>query len=53
MTVEGIENAEQLNRMRKCGCTEGQGYYFSMPMTVDSFQLSLDSEQDSDSKNGS
>ena len=32
MTVaEGIENAEQAARMRRLGCTFGQGYYFAHP----------------------
>jgi EAL domain-containing protein (putative c-di-GMP-specific phosphodiesterase class I) len=30
-TAEGIESAEQLELVRQAGCTEGQGYYFSMP----------------------
>ena len=32
MTVaEGIENPEQAERMRRLGCTFGQGYYFAHP----------------------
>jgi diguanylate cyclase (GGDEF)-like protein/PAS domain S-box-containing protein len=30
-TAEGIETAEQLELVRKAGCTEGQGYHFSRP----------------------
>ena len=30
-TAEGIETAEQLDRVRKVGCTEGQGYFFARP----------------------
>jgi diguanylate cyclase (GGDEF)-like protein len=30
-TVEGVETAEQLERLRIEGCTEVQGYYFSPP----------------------
>ena len=33
-TAEGIETKEQLERMRKEGCTEVQGYYISMPRPV-------------------
>jgi diguanylate cyclase (GGDEF)-like protein len=34
MTVaEGIENAEQADRMRTLGCTFGQGYFFAHPVT--------------------
>jgi EAL domain-containing protein (putative c-di-GMP-specific phosphodiesterase class I) len=25
-TAEGIETVEQLEMVRRCGCTEGQGY---------------------------
>jgi EAL domain-containing protein (putative c-di-GMP-specific phosphodiesterase class I) len=31
-TAEGVETAEQLERVRAEGCTECQGYYFSAPM---------------------
>ncbi len=30
-TAEGVETKEQLERMRKEGCTEVQGYYISVP----------------------
>jgi len=30
--AEGIENAEQAERMRRLGCTYGQGYFFSKPL---------------------
>ena len=30
-TAEGIETSEQLEVIRRAGCTEGQGYYFSRP----------------------
>jgi diguanylate cyclase (GGDEF)-like protein len=30
-TAEGIESAEQLDLVRRAGCTEAQGYYFSPP----------------------
>ena len=30
-TAEGIETAEQLELVRRAGCTEGQGYHFSRP----------------------
>jgi diguanylate cyclase (GGDEF)-like protein len=30
-TVEGIETQEELDHMKREGCTEGQGFYFSKP----------------------
>jgi len=30
--AEGIENAEQAERMRRLGCTYGQGFFFSKPL---------------------
>ncbi|MEW5989806.1 MAG: EAL domain-containing protein [Chloroflexota bacterium] len=33
--AEGIENAEQADRMRALGCTYGQGFFFARPLTAD------------------
>ena len=33
-TAEGIETLEQLEQLRAMHCTNGQGYYFSRPMTA-------------------
>jgi diguanylate cyclase (GGDEF)-like protein/PAS domain S-box-containing protein len=33
--AEGIETADQLNRLRDLGCQNGQGYYFSRPVPVE------------------
>ncbi len=38
MSVEGIENMEQLTMLRKCGCTEGQGFYLFKPISVEEFE---------------
>ena len=32
--AEGIETKEQLDRLRALGCSHGQGYYFSRPMSA-------------------
>ncbi len=32
--VEGIESAEQLDRVRELGCEVGQGFFFAEPLTV-------------------
>jgi EAL domain-containing protein (putative c-di-GMP-specific phosphodiesterase class I) len=34
-TAEGIETEEQLEYLRSLGCTYGQGYYFSRPLSAD------------------
>ncbi|GEP00713.1 putative bifunctional diguanylate cyclase/phosphodiesterase [Methylobacterium haplocladii] len=36
--AEGIETEDQLRRLRKKGCAEGQGYLFSRPIPADEFQ---------------
>ena len=38
LTAEGIESMEQLTLLRKCGCSEGQGFLLSKPMTVQEFE---------------
>ena len=38
VSVEGIESMEQLGMLRKCGCSEGQGFYLSKPMSVTDFE---------------
>jgi diguanylate cyclase (GGDEF)-like protein/PAS domain S-box-containing protein len=35
VTAEGIETAEQLNRLQALGCDQGQGYYFAKPLSVE------------------
>ncbi len=40
VTAEGIENVEQLQKLKKLGCEYGQGYFFSQPVnaaTVETF----------------
>ena len=37
VSVEGIESMEEVSLLRKSGCTTGQGYYFSHPITQEKF----------------
>jgi len=39
--AEGVETEEQLEFLRRCGCEEVQGYYFSRPHPVDRAELFL------------
>lgn len=41
VAVEGVENMEQLTMLRKCACTEGQGFFLSKPMPVDEFEKQI------------
>lgn len=41
MEVEGIESMEQLGMLRKCGCSRGQGFYLSRPVSTDEFKKML------------
>ncbi|MEO5574411.1 MAG: EAL domain-containing protein, partial [Gammaproteobacteria bacterium] len=35
--AEGVETPEQLAFLKAQGCGEGQGFYFSQPVTADEF----------------
>lgn len=41
VVAEGIENARQLDFLRRQGCGEGQGYYFSKPVDAARMQALL------------
>lgn len=41
VVAEGVETVEQLEFLRRCGCEEVQGYYFSRPHPVDRAELFL------------
>lgn len=41
VVAEGIETEDQLRRLRKKGCSEGQGYLFGRPMPADQFERSF------------
>ena len=36
--AEGVETEEQLNLLKKLGCTIVQGYYFSKPIPASEFE---------------
>ena len=38
LSAEGIENVNQMNILRQCGCTEGQGFYLSKPISTREFE---------------
>jgi diguanylate cyclase (GGDEF)-like protein len=42
-TAEGVETAEQLSRLRKEGCTEVQGYFYSRPRPASELPLLIES----------
>jgi diguanylate cyclase (GGDEF)-like protein/PAS domain S-box-containing protein len=42
VVAEGVETREQLAFLRKQGCPEGQGYYFSRPMGAGEFSQLLE-----------
>ena len=39
VTAEGVERAEQVDRLRALGCDSAQGYYFSAPVPVEELKL--------------
>lgn len=41
--AEGVETAGQLALLKEAGCDFAQGYYFSMPLTADAFEVWLES----------
>lgn len=44
VSVEGVESMEQLSMLRKCGCSEGQGFYLSRPIPMAEFEKQITGE---------
>jgi len=42
VVAEGIEHADQLDRLMQLGCDLGQGYHFARPMTPEAVERMLD-----------
>lgn len=40
--AEGVETREQLDALRRIGCQEIQGFYFSPPVPADEFPALID-----------
>ncbi len=38
VSAEGIENMDQLGQLKRSGCTAGQGYYFSKPISLKEYE---------------
>lgn len=45
LTVEGIENAEEMNILRRCGFREGQGYHLYRPMPMEEYRKLVEETQ--------
>lgn len=43
--AEGIENMEQLGQLRRSGCTNGQGFYFSKPVPLEEYEALIHNGQ--------
>ncbi len=42
ITAEGIETADQLQRLQGLGCDTGQGFYLSRPLAAEAVEWMLD-----------
>lgn len=44
LAAEGIESMEQMTLLRKCGCSEGQGFYLSKPISLEDFEKMMNED---------
>lgn len=51
VTAEGVESAEQVEKLRNVGCNFAQGYYFSPPLPRWEFERFLQNVDDSEEEN--
>ena len=42
MIAEGVETKEQVDMLRRIGCTMVQGYYYAAPMPVEEFEAFIE-----------
>ena len=52
VVAEGVETEEQLSMLRHLGCSLVQGYYFSVPLTADDFEMKMIRDAASSEKEG-
>lgn len=52
VTAEGIETEQQWSQLRRLGCADGQGFYFSRPLPADEMTALLQREADHASPSG-
>ena len=45
VVAEGIENSQVAETLQKMGCSSGQGYYYSAPLSANDFRMFLASRQ--------
>ncbi len=51
VTAEGVESAEQVEKLRSMGCNYAQGYYYAPPLPREEFEQFLEDVDDSQEEN--